>query len=441
MNKFVSRGMWFTLCVGGLWLAGTAAANAAESSGTDGVATGDQAVVGISIPVSLSGTAVSVLGDASSSDSTAAAPAAPAAPSASLSPDSVSGVLSGDQAVVDVSVPVQVAGNAISVLGDSGSSGSEASAPAAGSGAGTSTTSSGADGIASGIQAPVAVDVPVTAGGNAISVLGDASSTGAATSTPSSGSGSSATATGAGADGGILSGIQAPVGAAVPVTAGGNAVSVLGDATSSGSATSAPAAGDGTTAASGSDGGILSGVQAPVDAALPVTVGGNVIAVVGDAGSTGSATAAPATGGATAGGGTTTGTDGGGLLGGIDLPIGIDVPVTVGGNAISVVGDSETTDSATAPTVPTTPTTPTTPAMPATPSAPASLTANDGVGTVSASAGGVMTLAAGTMSGSATLASTGSDELGLGAVGALLALLGVMLAFAASNRQRRHHTR
>ena len=60
---------------------------------------------------------------------------------------------------------------------------------------------------------------------------------------------------------------------------------------------------------------------------------------------------------------------------------------------------------------------------------------------MTASAGGVTTLAAGTMSGSATLASTGSDELGLGAVGALLALLGVMLAFAASNRPRRHHTR
>src|SRR4051812_40010053 len=143
MNKYVSRGMWFTLCVGGLWLAGTAAANAAETSGSDGVATGDQAVVGVSIPVSLSGNGISVLGDSSSTGSTAATPAAPA-PSASISPDSIGGVLSGDQAVVDVSVPVTVAGNAVSVVGDSGSSSSDVAAAPAG-GSGTSATSSGSD--------------------------------------------------------------------------------------------------------------------------------------------------------------------------------------------------------------------------------------------------------------------------------------------------------
>ena len=100
MNTYISRGLWFTLCVGGLWLAGTAAANAAETSGGDGVASGDQAVVGVTVPVSLAGNGVSVLGDASSTGSTAAAPAAPAAPTATISPDSVDGVLSGDQAVV-----------------------------------------------------------------------------------------------------------------------------------------------------------------------------------------------------------------------------------------------------------------------------------------------------------------------------------------------------
>ena len=120
MNKYVSRGMWFTLCVGGLWLAGTAAANAADNTGTDGVATGDQAVVGVSIPVSLSGNGDLGprrlvehrlhCGGSGGSRGTVGL----------HSPDSVSGVLSGDQAVVDVSVPVQVAGNAVSVVGDAG---------------------------------------------------------------------------------------------------------------------------------------------------------------------------------------------------------------------------------------------------------------------------------------------------------------------------------
>ena len=192
MNKYVSRGMWFTLCVGGLWLAGTAAANAAENPGGDGVATGDQAVVGVSIPVSLAGSGISVIGDSSSSGSTTTAPAAPA-PSATISPDAIGGVLSGDQAVASVSGPVNVPGNAISVAGDSASADSTA-AGSGDAGAGSAATSSGSDGVASGIQAPVAVDVPVTAGGNAISVVGDSTSTGSSAgsgSGPCSGSGSS----------------------------------------------------------------------------------------------------------------------------------------------------------------------------------------------------------------------------------------------------------
>lgn len=141
MNTYISRGLWFTLCVGGLWLAGTAAANAAETTGGgDGVASGDQAAVGVTVPVSLAGNGISVIGDASSSDSSAAAPAAPAAPTATIAPDAVGGVLSGDQAAVSVSVPVDVSGNAISVAGDSTSSGSDSGATAPADGSGASAT-------------------------------------------------------------------------------------------------------------------------------------------------------------------------------------------------------------------------------------------------------------------------------------------------------------
>jgi LPXTG-motif cell wall-anchored protein len=58
-----------------------------------------------------------------------------------------------------------------------------------------------------------------------------------------------------------------------------------------------------------------------------------------------------------------------------------------------------------------------------------------------ASVGGVVALGASSGSGTATLASTGSDNLGVGALGALLALLGVLAVFASANRERRHHTR
>ena len=57
-----------------------AAANAAETSGEDGLLSGTQSIINVDVPVDLGDVAVSVIGDsrAESSDQTDAAPAAPA---------------------------------------------------------------------------------------------------------------------------------------------------------------------------------------------------------------------------------------------------------------------------------------------------------------------------------------------------------------------------
>ena len=134
MNKYVSRGLWFTLFLGGLSLAGVGVANAAETSGSGGTASGDQAVVSVTAPVTISGNAISVVGDSSSSN--AAAPAAAPAPApapaggSGLTTSGTNGVGSGDQAPVAVTAPVTVGGNAVSVVGDSSSSGASPAAPA-----------------------------------------------------------------------------------------------------------------------------------------------------------------------------------------------------------------------------------------------------------------------------------------------------------------------
>ncbi|MFJ8895352.1 hypothetical protein ACIRCZ_12245, partial [Leifsonia sp. NPDC102414] len=222
MNKYVSRGLWFTLFLGGLSLAGVGVANAAETSGSDGTASGTQAVVDLTVPVTISGNGISVLGDSSSADATAAAPAAAApaaapAPSASVDTYGLGGVLSGTQALVDVNVPVTVTGNSISAVGDAAtadSTSAAAPAPAAAAPAASGPTTSGSDGVASGTQAPVDAAVPVTVGGNAISVLGDSTSTGSTATAPAAGTPAGSGATTTGADG-IASGIQAPIGAAV----------------------------------------------------------------------------------------------------------------------------------------------------------------------------------------------------------------------------------
>lgn len=135
MNKYVSRGLWFALFVGGLTLGGTAAANAATTSGADGIVSGTQVAPAVDAPVSLGGNAIAVLGDAVSTatGSTPAAPAPAPAPATTAPAPSTSGedgTLSGTQVVPDVAAPVTVGGNAVAVAGDAVSAAAPAAAPA-----------------------------------------------------------------------------------------------------------------------------------------------------------------------------------------------------------------------------------------------------------------------------------------------------------------------
>jgi hypothetical protein len=126
MSKYVSRGLALVLFTGGLTLLGAGIANAADTTGDDGLLSGTQIVAPITAPVEAAGNAVSVLGDAlaggASAPAPAPAPAPAAAPAPAPAPASTSGtdsVLGGTQAVVEAAAPVTVQGNAISVAGDS----------------------------------------------------------------------------------------------------------------------------------------------------------------------------------------------------------------------------------------------------------------------------------------------------------------------------------
>ncbi|MBN9181470.1 MAG: DUF320 domain-containing protein, partial [Microbacterium sp.] len=335
MNTFARNALWGTLIAGGITLLGTAAANAAETSGADGVGSGSQAPISVSVPITLGGNAVSVLGTSHSAGAPAASTPA-AAPAASTGGDTTSGsggAASGTQAPISVSIPVNLHGTAVSVVGDSASTGggsTSGTAPAAPAPAAASTTD-GADGVASGTQAPIAVNVPVNVAGNGISVLGDSSSSGPG-STPAAAPAATAPVSTSGTDS-ILGGTQLPIALNVPVGLGGNAISVLGDSTSGGTTagTGTPGTTGGNTT-SGTDG-TASGTQAPIDAAVPVNVGGNAVSVLGDytSGGTTGGTGTTGTPGTT-GGNTTSGTDG--TASGTQAPIDAAVPVNVGGNAI-----------------------------------------------------------------------------------------------------------
>ena len=398
------------------------------TGGTDGLASGTQGVVSVAVPVTVGGNAISVLGDSESTDAAATAPApAPAEPAAPTTSGGDS-TLGGTQAVAPVQVPVAVSGNAISVLGDSQSTDAGTTNGTTGTGTGGATTT-GDDGVAGGTQVQAPIQAPVTVGGNAISVLGDSQSTDAGITNGTTGTGTGAGATTDGDDG-IAGGSQVIAPIAAPITAGGNAISVLGDSQSTDAGTATGTTGNGTGTGTGAttngDDGIAGGTQVVAPIGAPITAGGNAISVLGDSQSSGAMLTAPTSGGT--GEPITTGTEG--VLGGSQIVAPIALPLTLGGNAVSVVGDSTTTGP-TGPVVPTDPTDPTDPGTPGT-GGPGGGTPGTSGTTTGVTAGVGAAPAALSVS---ALALTGSTPGGLWI--ALLALLaGGALAGTAALRRR-----
>lgn len=242
MNKIVSRGLWGVLFVAGLSVLGATAANAAETTGSDGTASGTQGIVSLGTPAVIGGNAISVLGDSTSSNASAASTPAQPTSEASTSGSSTSGLdalASGTQGIISGTIPIGASGNAVSVLGDSTSSDSStatSTGPAEATDSGASTT--GESGTASGTQVAPAVTAPVGISGNAISVLGD-SRTSDSTSGGSADSGDPAinesdTTTG---EDGTLGGTQIAPAITAPIGLSGNAITILGDSETTGSTT------------------------------------------------------------------------------------------------------------------------------------------------------------------------------------------------------------
>ena len=165
MHTFIKRALVGTLLAGGITLLGATVANAAETSGEDGLLSGNQAIVDITAPITVTGNAVSVIGDSTvvgAAPAPATAPAATtAAPAEAPTTSGEDGIASGNQAVADVVAPVTVSGNAVSVIGDStvvGVAPAPATAPTATVAPANEPVTSGEDGILSGNQILASVD-------------------------------------------------------------------------------------------------------------------------------------------------------------------------------------------------------------------------------------------------------------------------------------------
>ncbi|WP_251856643.1 hypothetical protein [Herbiconiux sp. L3-i23] len=259
--------------------------SAPVTGGADGIASGSQVAPVVTVPVDISDVAVSVFGDSSASSTGASSTSGEAASSAPTTEgtDSVAG---GTQVAPVVTAPIDVSGVAVSLLGDSSTTsvGNAGAVNAPVGGAATAPSTTGNDSVAGGSQIGGAVTAPISVGGVALAPFGDATttgSTGSGAALPSGGSAGGATTEGEDSLGG---GTQVVPVITAPIDLGGIAVSLTGDSEVTGGGSdgaTVPVTGGSEATTSGNDG-ILGGTQIAPIVTLPISIGDIAISVTGD---------------------------------------------------------------------------------------------------------------------------------------------------------------
>jgi len=266
----------------------------ADTDGDHSIGGGNQVSLPVTLPVDISGNAVGILGGAKArSHGGAIVKGDPAADAGGNRTSGRGSILGGNQVVAPITAPVNVCGNAISVFGGSdaackgGAAVKSGGKGRAGSGAGGNRTS-GRGSILGGNQVVAPVTAPVNVCGTAVAVAGGAK---------------------AGCKGGaaVKSGGKGRAGSG----AGGNRTSGRGS--------------------------ILGGNQVVAPVTAPVNVCGTAVAVAGGA-KAGCKGGAKVVGraGKGAGGNRTSGA--GSILGGNQVVAPVTAPVNVCGNAVAVLG-------------------------------------------------------------------------------------------------------
>ncbi|MES9538794.1 chaplin family protein [Actinomadura sp. NPDC000600] len=251
------------------------------TDGKAGVLSGNQVKAPISAPVDVCGNAVAVIGQAVAGCEGGAKVTDGGTTGSTGSRQETSGkggVLSGNQADVPISVPVNVCGNAIGNAVAACEGG--ATVKQNGGTGGAQQTTSGAGGVLSGNQANVPISIPVNVCGNAAAVIGEAGAAceGGATVKQNGTGGAQQTTSG---EGSVLGGNQVLAPISIPVNVCGNAVAVVGQATGACTGKAAVKGSSGSGGTTSGTGGVGSGNQADVPVEAPVDVCGNGAAVIG----------------------------------------------------------------------------------------------------------------------------------------------------------------
>jgi hypothetical protein len=200
------------------------------------------------------------------------------------------GIANGTQAYLPISVPVNVVGNSAAVLGLANASGAgvnhvESTKVEHGKGGkggrGADQNSSGNFGVLNGTQVYAPIDVPINLCGNALSILGLAQSQAACVNGDGGGHRRESTSQDTSGNYGIANGTQVYAPISAPLNIAGNSIGVAGEANSAAVAKNESARGHDFSQDSSRNVGILNGTQLAAPISIPINVCGNSLAVLG----------------------------------------------------------------------------------------------------------------------------------------------------------------
>jgi hypothetical protein len=288
MKTWVRKTLSVGVLAAGALLFAPAAAHAdvsQDSSDNNGILNGTQLVAPVSVPLNIVGNAIGVAGEANA----AGAGWNQWTEGGKVNQDSSdnNGIGNGTQAYLPINVPVNVVGNAVGVLGEANAAGTgwngrKKESARTESRKGVDQDSSDNNGVLNGTQIYAPIDVPINICGNALSLLGEANAAAMC------GNGKHRTEGGwvsqdSSDNNGIANGTQLYAPISLPVNLAGNSVAVLGEANAAATASNESGRESGFDQDSSDNNGILNGTQiaAPID--VPINVCGNALGILGEA--------------------------------------------------------------------------------------------------------------------------------------------------------------
>ena len=292
MKTWVRKTLSVGVLAAGALLLAPAAAHAGitqDTSDNNGILNGTQIAVPVAVPLNIVGNAIGVAGEANAAG--AGANWLESAKGVKQTSSDNNGIGNGTQAYLPIWAPVNVVGNAVGVLGEANAAGAGTNArteSARTESGGAHQDSSDNNGILNGTQIYSPVHIPVNLCGNALSLLGEANAQ--AVCTNAGGHHTESGMQDSSDNNGIGNGTQVYAPISLPVNLAGNSVGVLGEGNAAASAQNESGHGTKVTQNSSDNNGIGNGTQiaAPID--LPINVCGNALGILGEANAAASCT-------------------------------------------------------------------------------------------------------------------------------------------------------